>query len=94
MAVTNAVSWRMEGIKYKKNEASFTCGLWCSSYYLVTCLHHVGANDVKSSLMYLVCTLADKVTAIDNILDFDLQEMVVSCTPGVSRCSWKCQHFG
>ncbi len=42
---------------------------------------------MKSSLMYLVCTLADKVTAIDNILDFDLQEMVVSCTPGVSRCS-------
>jgi hypothetical protein len=38
--------------------------------------------------------LADKVTAIDNILDFDLQEMVVSCSPGISWCSWKCQHFG
>jgi hypothetical protein len=25
MAVTNAVSWRMEGIKYKKNEASIYC---------------------------------------------------------------------
>ena len=25
MAVTNAVSWRMEGIKYKKNEVSIYC---------------------------------------------------------------------
>lgn len=25
MAVTNAVSWRSEGIRYKKNEVSFTC---------------------------------------------------------------------
>ena len=29
MAVTNAVSWRMEGIKYKKNEASICCTRFC-----------------------------------------------------------------
>lgn len=32
MAVTNAVSWRMEGIKYKKNEASICCTRLMSKY--------------------------------------------------------------
>jgi AP-1 complex subunit mu len=40
MAVTNAVSWRMEGIKYKKNEASFTmCSVIIYRRH-ATCLQH------------------------------------------------------
>lgn len=31
MAVTNAVSWRSEGIRYKKNEVSFNCVI-CDSF--------------------------------------------------------------
>ena len=34
MAVTNAVSWRSEGIKYKKNEVSY----FSSSYFPLACL--------------------------------------------------------